>query len=132
MPTCGYKDPLGGYGASDLQDELSWDVEVPTKLCLQVRGRGGWGAGVVWFCSAVWLPVLRECPPALVPRFAAQPTPTCRVLRITPANRRAAPLWMPSTRWPPGLARLSACRAACSAPIASPQATLRCRCGGFK
>lgn len=38
VPSCGYQDPLGGYGASDLKDELAWDVDVPTKFCLQVQG----------------------------------------------------------------------------------------------
>ncbi len=51
------------------------------------------------------------------------PTHTCMSLC------RAAPLWTPLTRWPPGLARPSACRAACSAPTASPPATRRCRWG---
>lgn len=63
MPACGYQDPLGGYGASDLKDELAWDVDVPTKFCLQVGAkRGG--------LKCLLPPAYRRCCGRMLPQMA--------------------------------------------------------------
>lgn len=96
IPSCGYSDPLGGYGPSDLADELAWDVDLPTKFCLQARPGGaavasegrmmaGWGS-TAW-CQPHGTMLLH---PALLPACLLIPSPPFPP-RVPPCGLQGGP-----------------------------------------